>query len=394
MNRPMWSKGYVLLFTAYWTLLILRLPSVSCMQSVVNENAEDWYKIDFLIGPKAKSHLPIDMCTSKVETSDKASQGRAESMKNKLMSEYLDPAQTNLWEQMCLIDSGKQPARQPITNYDVKLVLNAAESCLAGTDIDILLLVRSEAQSFAQRQTVRELWGDPKCWLGAKVSRVFLMDPISLLNLTTKMQENLALEYSKYHDIVEEGLSNCEINSMLLLGLQWYLAYCPQAKWIISTHDQYFINPGNMVAFLQSVSEAMRQRVVIGSARYRPTCISSESPLCSNLSYHRIQQSDPGGDPTIIDTSIVLVSSPMAPAIYTAMRYTEYNTHPDQFLASALNGLLVTPAHSSYIYTEGFPPTREDELNSAIAFPLKEGRNEAFEMWNTLACPEFCSQAP
>ncbi|KER21442.1 hypothetical protein T265_10233 [Opisthorchis viverrini] len=303
-----------------------------------------------------------------------------------VQSDYLPtPMNINIFEQMCRISEGRKPSVNPCTNHDFPLLINAPGLCLPNQPVDLLLLISSNVTNYERRDTIRRFWANAACWLGAKVKHLFLLDT---LPPTASTDQSAVEEGDIYSDIVQQKFVVTHENSTsykLLLGFRWTLAYCPQAKWLMFVNDDQFVNPFNTVSFLLSVSEAMRQRVVVGSVWYEPFARNVDSFL-----YFNGNRSAPDKRyPTFVATSGMLVSSVLAARIYLTMRFTQLDTHPDLFFAHVLRKLFILPAHFSDIYAHNRIPQDAQTYERAILFPSGGKANQS-EAWELLKCGKYC----
>ncbi|CAH8435726.1 unnamed protein product [Dicrocoelium dendriticum] len=239
--------------------------------------------------------------------------------------------------------------------------------------------------NFEQREVVRRLWGSSECWLGAQVRHAFLLD----IQAGAMLPDPGVMEEQEiYNDIIQQQypVSSENVTSYrLLLGIQWSLAFCPQAKWLLFVNEDHFVNPYNTISFLLSISEAMRQRLVVGSVWYEPTEKVVEKVLFKATTKHEPKERYP----TFVATSAMFVSPVLAPSIYLTMRYTELATHPDLFFAKVLLRLFLLPAHFDDIYAHDRKPIAEKLKERAIVFPCG-GRHNQTKMWARLKCDKYC----
>ncbi|KAF7259229.1 hypothetical protein EG68_03651 [Paragonimus skrjabini miyazakii] len=305
-----------------------------------------------------------------------------------VQSDYLPiPMFINVFQEICRISKGQEPTVTPCTNHDFPLVHSAQGKCLPGQPIDLLILISSDDANYEQRDAIRRYWANSACWLGAKVRHVFLLGSSSDAVVS---DPGIAEEQEIYNDIVQQHIATYDENTMasykLLLGFRWSLAFCAQAKWLLFVTDGQFVNPFNTISFLLSVSEAMRQRLVVGSVWYEPF-VNDVKPLWYPTDTQKAEDNE--RFPTFVATSAVFVSSVLSPSIYFTMRFTQLANHPDLFMAYALRKLFILPAHFDDIYAHTRQPLNAEAYERAIVFPCGGKANQS-ETWELLKCGKYC----
>ena len=121
---------------------------------------------------------------------------------------------------------------------NVQLLLSPV-TC-AGKDIDILSVVHSAVENLEAREAIRASWGAPKGEYGIVTKLVFILG----VSHNASHQGMLEAESLLYGDIVQGDFIDAYRNLSYknLLGLQWVSHYCTEAKIIVKTDDDYFID--------------------------------------------------------------------------------------------------------------------------------------------------------
>lgn len=357
--------------------------------AAVDQRLKEWYALNTLTGVASAKRLQQDYCPTDLTKGKFRGHESSYLTSPKDVSPQSDflPDQLNIsiYEQLCRISLGLAPIVKPFNNYEFPFIHNVRDLCEAGQPIDLLILISSEVANFEQREVIRRLWGNGECWLGARVRRVFLLDAQSEVVLP---DPGVMEEQDIYNDIIQQQYPinlQSATSYKLLLGIQWSLTFCPQAKWLLFVNEDHFVNPFNAVSFLLSISEAMRQRLVVGSVWYEPTAKVAETVL-----FRTTAKEPKKRYPTFVATSAMFVSSVLAPSIYLTMRYTEMTTHPDLLFAKVIFRLFLLPAHFDDIYSHDRRPLTGKQKERAIVFPCG-GRENQTEMWELLNCEKYCS---
>ncbi|VEL30677.1 unnamed protein product, partial [Protopolystoma xenopodis] len=131
--------------------------------------------------------------------------------------------------------------------------------------IDLLVVIFSRPFRTHQRKLVRKYWGRDDCYAGRNVRHVFLTGVPAQSNAGEV--KKLLSEAEQERDLVVQDFADsnnfAEMYKMLL-GLRWSLAYCKSAKLVLFTSDEIFLVPENVVGFIESVSDDVREHLVAG----------------------------------------------------------------------------------------------------------------------------------
>lgn len=108
----------------------------------------------------------------------------------------------------------------------------------------VLILVHSAPSNIVKRNIIRETWGrsDPRSRL------------LFLLGANATLQPYIDFENETYGDIVQGNFIDAYRNMTYkhIMALKWFTYYCPDAKYLLKTDDDVFINSPNLYKFLES----------------------------------------------------------------------------------------------------------------------------------------------
>ncbi|GAB6030864.1 hypothetical protein CHUAL_007698 [Chamberlinius hualienensis] len=162
--------------------------------------------------------------------------------------------------------------------HNVTSIISAETFCIPQqkqpqkSDVFLLVVVCSSVQHFKARQSIRETWGssealnrEPRTFanktdnftLGSDnrwfkeshtVRLVFMLGRSEDEN----EQEQIVQENTKYNDIVQEDFHDTYNNLTLksVMMLKWVNSSCPNAKYIMKTDDDTFVNLPRLVMYL------------------------------------------------------------------------------------------------------------------------------------------------
>lgn len=138
----------------------------------------------------------------------------------------------------------------PVNPHWFRYVINPTDVCI-GKDIFLLVYVHSAPSHFKQRMVIRETWGNPKNFPDSVIKVVFLCGIVP----ERLIQDALLMEADVYGDIIQEDFIDSYRNLTFkgIMGLKWTSTYCKQAKFLLKTDDDIFVNMFNLIAHLKSM---------------------------------------------------------------------------------------------------------------------------------------------
>lgn len=128
--------------------------------------------------------------------------------------------------------------------------LRQRHSCARGQPF-LVILVASSPWDVAARQAIRITWGSRGSWWGQRVLTLFLLGKDS-----PREDEQTALsvedESVLYGDIIRQDFVDTYDNLTLktIMGFQWLSEFCPNARFVMKTDVDSFVNTPNLVRFL------------------------------------------------------------------------------------------------------------------------------------------------
>lgn len=110
----------------------------------------------------------------------------------------------------------------------------------------VLILVHSAPKNLIKRKLIRDTWGrtDPHSRL------LFLLGSVN----TTDVQDQLDDENRLHGDMVQGNFIDAYQNMTYkhVMALKWFTYYCPEAKYILKTDDDVFVNTPTIYEFLDN----------------------------------------------------------------------------------------------------------------------------------------------
>lgn len=121
----------------------------------------------------------------------------------------------------------------------------------------LVILVTSHPSDVKARQAIRVTWGEKKSWWGYEVLTFFLLGQQAeredkMLSLSLE-DENVL-----YGDIIRQDFLDTYNNLTLktIMAFRWVNEFCPNAKYVMKTDTDVFINTGNLVKYLLNLNQS------------------------------------------------------------------------------------------------------------------------------------------
>lgn len=138
----------------------------------------------------------------------------------------------------------------PVNPHTFEYTLKPTTAC-RGSHVYLLTYVHTAPSHFRQRAAIRQTWGNANNFKDLNFRVVFLMG----LGANVTEQEAIALESDLHGDIVQENFVDSYRNLTYkgIMALKWTSRYCPNAKYVLKSDDDIFVNIFNVVNHLQSL---------------------------------------------------------------------------------------------------------------------------------------------
>ncbi|THD22497.1 Hexosyltransferase [Fasciola hepatica] len=252
------------------------------------------------------------------------------------------PRYVDMPKLLCRFKQGVSIFDDSITDRNFVLLVSPPLLCGYGAKktIELLILIKSAHVHTNRRMAIRKLWGDDRCWGGRKVRHVFLLGLLN--NQTAPRLPQVDREIEIFGDIIQQGFIDHYYNNTykMLFGIQWAVAFCPEAKWLMFVDDDFFVNPRLVLSFIDSLDPRLQTKLVVGDLAVKAAVLREKSKWSVNktLFSHRSY-------PNFVQAGAFFMGAPMAVDLYVGSRFTEFFPFDDVFIGLVLNKLLVAPAH-------------------------------------------------
>jgi beta-1,3-galactosyltransferase 1 len=134
-----------------------------------------------------------------------------------------------------------------INPQTTKYVINASyllenkNLCASVDYVTILIFILSSPDNFSRRNVIRETWGNSSSYLMYGTVKVMFW-----LGKTKdhKAQKNIGEEFKRHGDILQGDLidSYHNLSHKTVMGYKWLIKNCKNARYILKTDDDLFIN--------------------------------------------------------------------------------------------------------------------------------------------------------
>jgi len=151
---------------------------------------------------------------------------------------------------------GDTPSLEPFMNHNYYILKNPREKCLSEDlehydDIRVLYLVKSSANHFKQRQTIRETWGFQNRFADVPIRTVFLLGQVKD---DLYLQGSIENEFQQHKDILQGDFIDTYFNNTIktAMGLSWAYQQCPRSRFYLFVDDDYYVSTRNLLRFLRN----------------------------------------------------------------------------------------------------------------------------------------------
>ncbi|XP_078581192.1 beta-1,3-galactosyltransferase 1-like [Branchiostoma floridae x Branchiostoma japonicum] len=126
----------------------------------------------------------------------------------------------------------------------------------------LLIIVTSSPQNVKQRQSIRQTWGNETNVPGVTIRTLFAIGKTN--NFAT--QQALRQEDNTHHDIIQENFidSYHNLTHKTIMCLKYAFKFCPNARFLLKTDDDTFVNVFNLVTYLKELMKTKTERIVVG----------------------------------------------------------------------------------------------------------------------------------
>ncbi|CAL8083873.1 unnamed protein product [Calicophoron daubneyi] len=291
--------------------------------------------------------------------------------------------------------AGLAISHKPVNQPNFTYVIPNSEKCSRitakyGKPPELLILIKTAPMNFLRRDAIRLSWGNEKCWGGRRVVRLFLLGTV--LPTEKEMSKRLESEADYHNDIVQQDFHDHYHNNTykLMLGFEWAIRFCSSVPIIMFVDDDFFVYPKNVVAYIEGLSVALRERLFSGYIWRNAIPVRNRRNKRSRKWLISWKEYPNSYYPPYVAAGNFFVSMAIAKEISVASRYTQYLRFDDVFLGIILKKLVRTPMHLNHIFA--YVPVNESsaQINSMLSSHHYGNPSSQLALWSRLKCREFC----
>ncbi|CAH8635736.1 unnamed protein product [Heterobilharzia americana] len=285
----------------------------------------------------------------------------------------------------------------PINDPQFSMLITESQKCedivlKTGEPLELLILIKSAPSNFLRRDAIRSTWGNNLCWGGRRVIHLFLFGNVPPND--THSRDILKNESNVYGDIIQQDFLDHYYNNTykIMFGIDWAVKYCSNVPIIMFVDDDYFVYPQNVVAYIEGLSEELRDVLISGYVWYNAVPIRKKSGIRSKWLIDWDEYPHKGYPPYVAAGNFFL-SMNLARKLNVAIRYTKYLRFDDVYLGIILKKLLYVPIHLKEVYT--FYPVNitSSQVHQMISSHNFGNPVSQFFLWKRLNCSQFCVQS-
>ena len=266
--------------------------------------------------------------------------------------------------------------------------INEADVCVNG--LFLLIVVCSAVENVKQRNAIRETWGNVRSNQNTGVSQVavvFLLgkhSPASVLNHSsttdtlyhnniTLLQEEVKRESDKHNDVLQgdfvDSYHNLTIKSVYML--KWAQRYCSQAKFVLKTDDDMFVNVNILIKDLSNIANT---RFIMGHI------IAAAQPMRQKSSkwFTPAEQYSGTWYPTYISGSAYVFSGDIIDDLYNATKRTKLLWLEDVYIT----GLCAKTINANHLYNGKFGYLKRVSNPCIFKHVITGHRMKPWELYN------------
>ncbi|XP_066299697.1 beta-1,3-galactosyltransferase 1-like [Branchiostoma lanceolatum] len=236
--------------------------------------------------------------------------------------------------------------RNVLNPHPFTFTLNNPDKC-KGEDVFLLIIVTTPPDSQSQRQVIRETWGDESNIPGVVIRTIF---PVGVSD-NAGTQQALEDENENFGDIIQENFADTHRNATLktIMYLKWALMFCPDAKYVMKTSPDVFVNIFSLVNYLKGLPASRATKLLFGwvNTDKRPV----RDPNSAWKQWHVAKDEFPSDTyPPYTWGFAYVMSNDMPRLLYETSLTTKYLFMEDVYLGICLEKLSIAPRHHGGFY--------------------------------------------
>ncbi|XP_062408798.1 N-acetyllactosaminide beta-1,3-N-acetylglucosaminyltransferase 2 [Sardina pilchardus] len=268
------------------------------------------------------------------------------------------------------------------------ILINQPNKCTSNGKPDtvtLLFALKSSAQNFAQRQTIRQTWGQEKAYEnGLLVRTVFVLGTSS--SEEPDLGKLLSLEAQEFGDLLVWDFKDTFFNLTLKehVFLKWSILHCPQVSFIFKGDDDVFVNTNAILKYLKSLQPAKVSKLYLGQI------ISQASPLRDpKIKYYVPHTFYDGPYPPYAGGGGFVFSGALLESLYSITWFIPFFPIDDVYTGMCFQALGIVPEKHQGFRT--FDIMEKDRENACVHKDLlvvhRRSPQQTLRLWQRLESP-------
>ncbi|XP_054358799.1 beta-1,3-galactosyltransferase 9 [Pongo pygmaeus] len=229
-----------------------------------------------------------------------------------------------------------EPLRSNLSKY---YVLSQSEIC-KGKNIFLLSLIFSSPGNGTRRDVIRKTWGNVTSVQGHPILTLFALG----MPVLVTTQKEINRESRKNNDIIEGIFLDSSENQTLkiITMIQWAVAFCPNALFILKLDEEMFVNLPSLVDYLLNLKEHLED-IYVGRVIHQVT--PNRDP--QNSDFVPLSEYPEKYYPDYCSGEAFIMSQDVARMMYVVFKEVPMMVPADVFVGICAKSIGLIPIHSS-----------------------------------------------
>ncbi|XP_076137581.1 N-acetyllactosaminide beta-1,3-N-acetylglucosaminyltransferase 2 [Alosa pseudoharengus] len=268
------------------------------------------------------------------------------------------------------------------------ILINQPNKCTSNGKPDkvtLLFAIKSSAQNFAQRQTIRQTWGQEGFYEdGLLVRTVFILGNSS--SDDPDLGKLLSIEAQEFGDLLVWDFKDTFFNLTLKehVFYKWSILHCPQVSFIFKGDDDIFVNTKALLKYLKSLQPGNMSKLYLGQI------IMQASPLRDpKIKYYVPQSFYDGPYPPYAGGGGFVFSGALLESLYSMTWYIPFFPIDDVYTGMCFQALGIAPEkHNGFRTFDIMEKDREDPcVHKDLLVVHRKSPQQTLRLWRKLESP-------
>ncbi|XP_048121399.1 LOW QUALITY PROTEIN: N-acetyllactosaminide beta-1,3-N-acetylglucosaminyltransferase 2 [Alosa alosa] len=268
------------------------------------------------------------------------------------------------------------------------ILINQPNKCTSNgkpDNVTLLFAIKSSAQNFAQRQTIRQTWGQEGFYEdGLLVRTVFILGNSS--SDDPDLGKLLSIEAQEFGDLLVWDFKDTFFNLTLKehVFYKWSILHCPQVSFIFKGDDDIFVNTKALLKYLKSLQPGNMSKLYLGQI------IMQASPLRDpKIKYYVPHSFYDGPYPPYAGGGGFVFSGALLESLYSMTWYIPFFPIDDVYTGMCFQALGIAPEkHNGFRTFDIMEKDREDPcVHKDLLVVHRKSPQQTLRLWRKLESP-------